>query len=211
MAKFRTKGLDPSDYSGSDIAAIIGAPLVAAAHANAMMAREQIKFLMSFCFTKKGDVYEPVMIRMLITKSVIVPPEKEGDVHSLRKVTTTFDLPLLTVIPINSLSVQTMEVDFDLEVTSHINIPSSNDSPGNLKSDHKSVKMMGKISSSSNPSENPGDDKYNRSGSSKLKVNIKSGPLPLPVGLTSILDVYAKNIHPVELNPGKSDQINTTK
>ncbi|HEU4717322.1 MAG TPA: DUF2589 domain-containing protein [Bacteroidia bacterium] len=210
MANFQTKTLDPSDYSGSDIAAIIGAPLVAAAHANAMMAREQIKFLMSFCFSKTGEVYEPVMIRMSMTKGVLTPSDEKDKPPFIQQLTTTFEIPLLTVIPINSLAVQSMEVNFDLEVTSHINVPSSRNSPGNLKPDHKSVRMMGKISSSPGDGQGTDKDYYDKTGASTLKVNIKSGPLPLPKGLASVLEVYSKNIHPVELNPG-ADTAQTDK
>ena len=32
---------------------------------------------------------------------------------------------------------------------------------------------------------------------SKLKVNIDAGPLPLPVGVLSIIDLYNKSIQPL--------------
>ena len=210
MKNFKTSRLDPARYSGVDIAGIIGAPLIAAAHANSMMAREQIKFLMDFCFTKKGEVYEPVMIRMSMTRAVVNPPEKEGDAHSIRRIAATFELPLLTVIPINSLGLENVQVDFDLEVTSHISrdTESQTQVPGNSTGPpRKEVRLMGKISSQD---KDTAKAHYDNSSTSSLKVSLKSGPLPLPLGLTSILDIYTKNLQPVELED-ETKKPDTTK
>ena len=76
-----TEAFKPKADSNLDIEEIIGAPLVAAVRANAMMLREQTKFLMDFCFSKDkdGDIYHPIMIEMAMTRGELVPGEGPGE------------------------------------------------------------------------------------------------------------------------------------
>lgn len=208
--QFNTKRLDPSEYSGLDIEGIISAPLIAGAHANSMMAKEQVQFLMDFCFAKNGDTYVPVMIRMSMTKGVLTPPENKNDKPTIERITTTFELPLLTIIPINSLAVKSMQLDFDLEVISQFSTDKTKNHNisqlGNPNQNQKGVKLVGRISSRNTVSADTSmKQHYMNKSTSSLKVNIKSGQLPLSIGLTSILNAYSKNIQPVELGNNETD------
>lgn len=179
---------------------IIGAPLKATASANTMMAREQVKFLMDYCFTKVGDNYQPVMVDMVMNRSQLTPGTVGGD---MRRYTMTFSLPLLTLVPLNSLSVETFEIDFDMEVNT---VSSSNTHTESTSEENKEnteeVQFMGKIS---NREQQSSDSQYQRKVNSKLSINVKGGQLPLPVGLTSIIDLFSKNIDPTDIR--ENDQI----
>ena len=59
------------DFQGITIENMIGAPLVAAARANAMIAREQVNFILDHCFTKDEEGYHPVIIRFSLTKNFV--------------------------------------------------------------------------------------------------------------------------------------------
>jgi hypothetical protein len=203
MTKFTTRRLDPSDYKGADIAGIIGAPLVAATQANSMMAREQVKFLMDFCFSKKDEGYEPIMVRMSITRAMIEPASTGASEPKIIRVVSTFEVPLLTIVPINSLALESIDVDFDLEVTSHV----VSDSEGSRKDDEKRepVKLYGKVGKRRQDGSHDSGNHYDQKSSSSLKVHIKSGLLPLPVGITSILNLYTKNLQPIEIGKEKPD------
>lgn len=175
---------------------IIGAPLRATAAANAMMAKEQIRFIMDFCFRKHHDYYEPVMIEMVMTTSKVEPGESPEDPPVLRRFTTKFSLPLLTLIPLNSLAVENFEIAFDMEVTSMEGDESSFDLERNEERNEDKKQdyiLMGKVT---NTTEN---HQYERRSDAKLSVNVQGGQLPLPVGLTSILDLYKNNIEPIEI------------
>lgn len=206
MTKFSTKRLDPADYRSTDIAGVIGAPLVAAATANSMMAREQVKFLMDFCFQKTDNTYEPVMIRMSITRAVVEPTTGSQTQPTISRIESTFEIPLLTIIPINSLAVESMEVDFMLDITGHI-VSDSNESSRTGEDDsNKSVQLMGKVGRPASALPLAGTtEHYEQKSSASLKVHIKSGPLPLPVGITSILNLYVKNLQPVEIAKSNND------
>ena len=57
------------------------------------------------------------MIAMSITRGVI-QPQASGAAPIIESVTTTFKLPLLTIIPINSLGVDNVDITFEMEVKS---------------------------------------------------------------------------------------------
>ena len=95
-------------FSGLPMESLIGGPLNAAAKANSAMALTQTMFMLDTCFSKKKISkqneplvynYEPIMIDMILTRSV-VSANKEGKV-SVEPASTKFTLPLLTILPIN--------------------------------------------------------------------------------------------------------------
>lgn len=177
---------------------IIGAPLKATASANSMMAREQVQFLMDYCFKKEGDGYQPIMVEMAMTRSQLDPDDKSG-VPKIKQYVTKFNLPLLTLIPLNSLSVEKFEIDFDMEVTSLEQNHSKSDSMNSndsQKEKQSEVKFMGKVS---NKDQQTSSSQYERRINSKLSINVKGGQQPLPVGLTSIIDLFSKNMEPVDM------------
>lgn len=95
-------------FSGLPMESLIGGPLNAAAKANSAMALTQTRFMLDTCFNmakedKDGKTiptqYEPIMIDMILTRSVI-SEDKDGKV-SVTPASTKFTLPLLTILPIN--------------------------------------------------------------------------------------------------------------
>ena len=190
-----TRPFNPGGNRGLNIESILTAPLVAASTANSMMLKEQTQFLMDFCFSKNGDVYDPVMIEMSLTNSVIEPGQTRNDDAKITRIQTTFHLPLITIIPINSLAVDNVSIEFDMEITSQYetNADESNNLSKSQGDTSSKVQLMGKVSYDSKES-NSSQSKYQNS--SRLKVNINAGQLPLPVGLTSLLDLYMKSVMP---------------
>jgi len=149
---------------------MIGAPLVSAARANAMMAREQVNFILDHCFLADEEGYHPVMIRFLFTKN---------------SVTGVFELPLLTIVPINSLGVESLELNFSLEIKSHHTKKAE---------DHSHAVLSGVIASRERKSKTRQTNC--ESGGACVEVMLKAGNLPLPVGLTNMIDLYSKSIYP---------------
>jgi len=87
---------------------------------------------METCFDKieekEGDKtktnYQPIMIEMSLERGVIAnktdkstPPNPTGELE-IKAVTMKFNLPLITIIPINSLGVDNVDVTFEMEVKS---------------------------------------------------------------------------------------------
>jgi hypothetical protein len=207
MPELKTQNFDPEDFRNLDIEEIISAPLTAVSTANGMMAREQVGFIMDFCFNREGENYKPVMIKMAITKGVIQSGgDDEEDYH---QITTTFNLPLLTIIPISSLAIESVSVDFEIELTSQtkINKGLENKESGKLAIAPPKPRLLGKISHDSGQRSEDSDKHEHRStNSSGLKVSLKAGKVPLSMGLTTILDLYTKAIGPAEKQDGSDNK-----
>lgn len=166
-----------------NIESIISAPLIAVSKANVMMLSGQLGFLLDYCFEKSGSLYSPIMINMEINNGNI------GEIESENKRKLYFQIPLLCLLPINSIAVDNIKVDFDLEVTSI----------GSYKSNNQLFEKRAVINGKIAPAERkrPKQDSDNTQNSTRLKVQINVGQLPLPKGVLSILDLYTRNIVPI--------------
>lgn len=151
---------------------LLAAPLIAAASANSEMAKKQAKFLMDSCFDSDNGVFTPKMISMSVKSN---NPSDE---------IITFQLPLITILPFNSLCVTDVSVKFDLEIISHQNLTTNDDQNNTQK-----MQMRGSISSPSN-----NKNQNQRRNKPKMSVEINGGSIPLPIGLTTLLEFYSKNI-----------------
>ena len=207
-------------FSGLPMESLIGGPLNAAAKANSAMALTQTRFMLDTCFNmakedKDGKTiptqYEPIMIDMILTRSVI-SEDKDGKV-SVTPASTKFTLPLLTILPINSLAVETVDINFEMEVKSSFseddNKTSESASSGSGSFETKlgwgplSVSIKGSSSYSSKDSATH-NTHYEKSNSAKYTVNVHAGQLPLPKGVNTIIEAFTQAIQPIELTPASS-------
>ncbi len=183
------------------IEALIAAPLVAASKANVVMVSGQTKALLDNCFRKnKDDIYEPIMIKMSLTRTFLQPENSSADAEFIKPFTLPFSIPLICLVPINNIVVDKVSVEFDMEITAVAPKEQKPLLPGiNPVVDDKAV-LLGKISNKPSTARDAQPSKE----SSHLKVNINAGPLPLPLGLLTVLELYSKSIQPVD--PKKSIQ-----
>ncbi len=182
-------------YESIPLAGIIGAPLKAAANANAMMSKQQAEFLMEYCFAKSESgngrtVYHPVMVEMSLTRAI-----PDGD-ESPREATVVFSVPLLTIIPISSLAIESIDLTYKLQITSQTtkSQEASLSSTQRMDAEDK-VELSGRIGGDRSLSSTR---KSSATMDSTLEIDIKARQLPLPVGVTSMLDLYSRAMHPVE-------------
>lgn len=215
-------------FTGLPMNSLIGAPLNAAAEANSAMAVTQTKFILDTCFSyqKSGDdvEYKPVMIKMSITRGVIQPqpqPEGGGEIPApkIEAVTTSFDLPLLTIIPINSLGVDNVNITFEMEVKSSYAEKQDDTTEKNIKasSSFEAKVGWGPISASVTGSASY-DQKdssthsthYQKSNSAKYTVVVHAGQLPVPKGVNTIIEAYTNAIQPLQMPVPAKDSSKTT-
>ncbi len=203
-------------FSGLPMGSLIGGPLEAAAKANQQMAMTQLQFMMTTCFNPKTDgenktvngAYDPVMIEMSLERTIIEPSE-DGSAPKTSTSTTAFRLPLLTIIPLNSLAVDDVKIDFEMEVKS--SFAKDNSHKDSSETEAKAaftaggqigpfhVEVHGSVSHKSS-SENTSSTHYKQSNSAKYEVSVHAGQLPLPEGVKTIIDAYAKNVSPIVLD-----------
>jgi len=198
MPTVYNQAFNPNFSKELDIESIISAPLVAASKANVVMVTGQTRFLLEYCFTKNDNgTYEPVMIQMSMKRGVIDEKKGSSDPGYITQTELIFTVPLLCLVPLNSLVIEKVALDFDMEITSAVGKPAkaTNDSGQKITDDQ--TQLNGRISY--DPDQNSGSNtNQNKSQmSSKLKVRIDAGTLPLPKGVLTILELYTKAIHPV--------------
>lgn len=179
-----------------NIESIISAPLIALSKANTMILNGQTTSILDQYFIKKkrktsGDplktkyFYQPKMINMVLTKFMKVEEEtKPYDV--------IFQVPLISIAPLNSIAIQKMNIAFNLDITS----TTSYINQSNTIIERK-AQLNGKISNTNQ--ENNATSNYAKSNQRMLKINIQAGPLPLPLGVLNILELYSKNIQPFNI------------
>ena len=205
-------------FSGLPMDSLIGGPLNAATNANNAMALTQTKFLLDTCFKKddpEKDNYTPIMIVMSLSRGVLTPTDTSDHKNTteIKTVTTKFNLPLLTIIPINSLAVDDIKIDFEMEVKSSygeetsekqsIKRSASGSFSAKIGFGCFSAKIQGSVSAKSH-SESSKDTHYQKSNSAKYSVGIHAGQLPIPQGVATIIEAFSKAIDPIEMPSDKT-------
>lgn len=206
-------------FSGLPMDALIGGPLNAAATANAAMALTQTKFMLDTCFNVKGATgtdpanYTPIMINMSLTRGVLEPAvvDKDGKTTSpskLSSIETKFNLPLLTIIPLNSLAVDNVDIKFEMEVKSSYGEEASSSNETTRKAEGSfeakigwgpvSATIKGSVSYAS-VDKSAQSNHYEKSNSAKYTVAVHAGQLPLPKGVGIIIEAFAGAITPITM------------
>lgn len=223
-------------FTGLPMDSLIGGPLNAAANANAAMALTQTAFLLDTCFTRvvigkdgkpvspqpkatdplpAGDTYSysPIMIQMSLTRGVITPGDPNATdaklkVTNIQEIVTSFNLPLLTIVPLNSLAVETVDITFEMEVKSSYSDEQSQTQTTERKAEGSfeakigwgpfSVDIKGSASYDSKDSSTHATH-YQKSNSAKYTVNVHAGQLPLPQGVTTIIQAFTNAIQPIQM------------
>ncbi|TLX47532.1 hypothetical protein C1E24_08990 [Pseudoalteromonas phenolica] len=203
-------------FSGLPMKDLIGGPLMAAAQANHKMAMTQVQFMLDTCFNKKsaqGDdagkegSLEPIMVTLKLTRPVLTTSNKEGDISTKQSsVESEIHLPLLTLLPLNALAVDDVNIHFNMEVKSSFSHEKSNEQSQSVGAEASftqklnyglgSTEVSGSVSYS-NESKNSETEKYNKSNKATYDVKVHAGQLPLPEGVGVIIKAYTDNISPV--------------
>jgi hypothetical protein len=165
-----------------------------------------VKLLMNICFTKTGEVYEPIMVTMSIRRAEIAAGHQDQGA-SLHETVTGFQIPLITLLPINSLALEEADIKFDMDVHSyHESTEADSALPGSVSaSPVQSHQFRGSIKREwRDQSENAGT---NATSAAPISIRVSARKLPLPLGVSAIIQAYAKAIHPSDISsPPEDDQ-----
>lgn len=195
-----------SQFSGLPLKALIGAPLKAASDANAMLAQSQTQFLLNTCFERPADDdYEaekqlrPVLVAFEVERQVLTPEGRPAE----RPLTMSFSLPLMMLIPISTLAIENLKIEFQVEVKSSSEF--KRETPrdrvrrgraSGLETDYKAhdfdTEMHGALSSNQQ-----GSAQQNDTAKANYSISLTAGQMPLPTGVSTILDVFSKNLTPL--------------
>lgn len=172
---FDVQNSDPNfrdQESEINLDSIISAPMVAVSKANSIMLSGQSDFIINYCFNRliasdNTVTYEPKMIVLVVKKGL--------------ESTSFIEIPLLTLLPINSLAIDKMKVKFNMEITSI-----SSYKAGSNDSLDRKAQLSGKLSGDKKNRDNSYDSSKN------LSVYVEASKLPLPNGLLNIIEMFSK-------------------
>lgn len=187
---------------------IVSGPILAAIRANHAADREQIKFLLKYCFdiitpsppSIQPIIYRPKLIPMSLTKSYVIPASPPQEDLNFKKNTIIFNVPLITLIPFNALSVTKVQVGFGVDL-------SYSETTNDNSTESESIQLFGKLSSGHSNFESLGNPQQTTTGNQSdrtLDINIEIGQVPLSNGLRTLIDLYSKAIQPAA---GSEDDI----
>lgn len=195
----------PYEFRGVPLKAIVGAPLKAAADANGMLARAQTQFILSTCFEPSEmnpSILRPKLLIFNIERYMV---HHDGQTAT-EKAGIEMAVPLLTLLPMNSLAIHELNVCFEMEVKSitekEVNATTGGVEGGESEDDSVFYEMLGALANSPKCLI-PNQTHPNRSIPHALyDVTMQADRLPLPKGLNTIIDLLTKNIAPIHLKPG---------
>lgn len=192
---FQTGRLEPGDHTGLKIRQLMSGPLLAASDANAMMAQAQVKFMLDYCFIYEDEKYKPIMVDLVLSKTFLEKSLVSGEPFIEEEI--SFSVPLITIVPLNSLAIDTLELGYDIHVLSHSVEPLLGENPELREGEQ--VVMYGNITNvvQGGNGEDP-DNQLASSYAHRIKVKMKTFNIPLPTGVKTIIQAYSESIGPID-------------
>lgn len=183
-----------NQFSGLDMAALIGGPLKAACDAQSMLARSTLNFIEEVGLEKADENG----VRRIRTANFSFnrATEDTGDGNVLNE-EVEMKVPLLAIVNVPALSIEMVDITFDMEVKSSESSQSTNDKTGELDATaglkigpfSMNVKIKGSVScheSNTRSSDN----------SAKYHVQVRANQQKTPEGLSRMLDILSSAIAP---------------
>ena len=179
-------GANPTadSFKGLPMRELIAAPLIAAAEAQQELARTAWNFYKQIAFDKDGKTRS-------LEFDVQRPIEQGGQMKLMNQKVTA---PFLGLVPIPSLLIDNVDVDFQMEVTNTENIKSTTNAEVDSKIEGKywfvSAEISGKVSTSRENTRST-----NQTG--KYQVHVSASQQPQTEGLSKLMDIMASCIEPI--------------
>jgi hypothetical protein len=201
-------------FAGLSLPDLISSPLVAIAKAQRQMAQEQIRGLLETCmqYDEKNQCYEPVMITMSLTRSFQTNSNSSDSPAEMTRVRTQFQVPLMTILPISTIGVENYDMHFNFEIKTQrttnnrqngddksLNNSSEEGAPVKSNGGAELYGGIGRRNSASEQSQHGMNE--NTTSTAHIAISVSARPLPLAKGMLSIIDLYSRAIHPVEIAP----------
>lgn len=185
-------------FSGLDMASLIGGPLKAACEAQMMLASSTSDFIENVGLGPK-DKDGNRKVRTTAFSFSRACTSEDGANVGMEKV--SMDVPLLSIVKIPTLMVDEVDVTFDMEVKSSVSSEKTSDKAGELEADASlkigpfsmNVKIKGSIAcheSNARKSDN----------SAKYHVRVHAKDSGMPEGLSRMLDILATASQPVAID-----------
>ena len=190
-----------NQFSGLDMAALIGGPLTAACNAQTMLARSTLNFIEEVGL----EPADASGVRKVRTANFSFDRTADGTDGKMGSENVEMNVPLLAIVNVPALSIDTVDVTFHMEVKSSTSSQSSSDKNAELDATaglkigpfSLDVKIKGSIScheSNTRSSDN----------SAKYHVQVHASQQKTPEGLMRMLDILSSAVAPSAVTANKA-------
>jgi hypothetical protein len=195
-------------FSGLDMGALIGGPLTSACDAQMKLAMSTVDFIQKVGFYNDNGVSKTRVADFSFERTVINGQDELGNpVYDKEEVKMA--VPLLAIVNVPSLMVQSVDVSFDMEVSSSESSESGTDAEASMSAGASggwggfsaSVSISGKVATHS-------ANTRKSDNSAKYHVEVHAAQAGTPEGLSRVLDIIAAAVAPstVESPQAKQDK-----
>lgn len=185
-----------SQFSGLDMAALIGGPLSAACSAQTMLAKSTLDFIEEVGLESESD-----KIRRVRTTNFSFYRAADGDNDDkIKSERVDMNIPLLAIVNIPALSIDKVNITFDMEVKSSMSSEAVKDSQlqgegsAGLKIGPFNMNVSIKGSVSCHESNTRSSD-----NSAKYHVEVSASQQKTPEGLLRMIDLLSAAVAPTNV------------
>lgn len=190
-------------FSGMDMAGLIGGPLKAACDAQFMMAAATTKFIEDVGLeapAKDGSR------KVRTTSFSFMRAATDAEGNSVGQEEVSMNVPILSIVKVPTLAIDEVDVTFDMEVKSSMSSEKTSDKKGELDGKaglkigpfHMDVSIKGSVSCHEN-------NTRSSDNSAKYHVKVHARDFGMPEGLLRMLDVLATASAPTAIENKKKE------
>ncbi|MFV0420047.1 MAG: DUF2589 domain-containing protein [Dysgonomonas sp.] len=185
-------------FKGLPISELIAAPFTAACDAQLMLAQAAYKYMTKIGFQTddKGntDLTKPNLLKFNLERPVETP-------NGIETSTIEVQAPFLGLVPIPSLLIDNINVNFQMEVTTSTSDTEKKAAEASLEANAEfklglfgkgHVEMKGKVSSSRETTRNTNQ-------TAKYQINVSASQQPQTEGLSKLMDILASCTAPLKV------------
>lgn len=185
------------NFKGLPMRELIGGPLFAAAEAQEKLASIALDYYQKIAY-ETGDKGEPKLDETRLLNFKLERPVIQGGVASTQQIEVK--APFIGLVPIPSLLVDRIDVDFQMEVTETNQTTDNTNTEVSTNVSSKwfgvNVGISGKVSSSR-------ENTRSTNQTAKYQVHVTASQQPQTEGLSKLMDVMAACIEPIQTDGGK--------
>ncbi|EGD46417.1 hypothetical protein Cpap_0356 [Ruminiclostridium papyrosolvens DSM 2782] len=178
------------NFKDLPMAELIGAPLQAVCQSQVQLASASWQFMQTIAFQDDGT---PRLLKFDLER----PVESEAGIV-VNKVSV--QAPFIGLVPIPSLLIDNVTIDFQMEVTDVVSSKDTSQSEGSIDASYKSfwglsVQIHGKVSSSR-------ENTRSTNQTAKYQVHVGASQQPPTEGLSKLMDIMASCTAPLSVTKG---------
>lgn len=172
-------------FKGLPMRELIAAPLIAAAEAQQELAATAWNFYQKIAFDEDGKTAR------VLEFDIKRPIQQDGKMTTMSQ---SVKAPFIGLVPIPSLLIDRVDVDFQMEVTDTSNVKSTTDAEVEAKASAKhwfiNAEISGKVTTAR-------ENTRMTNQTAKYQIHVSASQQPQTEGLSKLMDIMASCIEPI--------------